>query len=133
MVVWNYRYRTTGIPVRERTNKLTSSNGNGKRISNHWYLVSSHGSVLFYIAVHPDCTIRKIADEMALTQRTVWGLIGDLRRADMLNVRREGRRHHYTVNLNATFKHPTLTGLPLRTIMGELVQNHGGQRDANYA
>ena len=99
-------------------------NGNGKHIINHWYLVSSHGAVLFYIAVHPDCTIREIADDMSLTQRTVWGLIGDLRRADMLTVRREGRRHHYTVNLNATFKHPTLTGLPLRTIMGELVENH---------
>lgn len=91
-------------------------------IDNHWYLVSSHGSVLFYIAVNPDCTIRQIADEMSLTQRTVWGLIGDLRRADMLHVRREGRRHHYTVNLDARFKHPTLEGIPLRAIMSELVQ-----------
>src|SRR5207244_5734745 len=51
-------------------------------IQNHWYLVSSHGAVLFYIAVYPECTIRQIADEMALTQRTVWGLIGDLRRSE---------------------------------------------------
>jgi len=99
-------------------------NGSGQHIANHWYLVSSHGAVLFYVAVNPDCTIREIADDMSLTQRTVWGLIGDLRRAGMLTVRREGRRHHYTVNLNATFKHPTLTGLPLRTIMGELVEHH---------
>jgi DNA-binding IclR family transcriptional regulator len=99
------------------------NNGHG-HIANHWYLVSSHGAVLFYIAVHPDCTIREIADDMSLTQRTVWGLIGDLRRADMLNVRREGRRHHYTVNLDATFKHPTLNGLSLKTIMGELVERH---------
>lgn len=110
-------------------------NGNTKHIANHWYLVSSHGSVLFYIAVHPDCTIREIADDMALTQRTVWGLIGDLRRAEMLNVRREGRRHHYTVNLAATFKHPTLKGLPLKTIMGELVLKHARSRDreSSYA
>jgi len=99
-------------------------NGSAQHIANHWYLVSSHGAVLFYVAVNPDCTIREIADDMSLTQRTVWGLIGDLRRAGMLTVRREGRRHHYTVNLNATFKHPTLTGLPLRTIMGELVEHH---------
>ena len=99
-------------------------NGNGQHIPNHWYLVSSHGAVLFYIAVHPDCTIREIADDMSLTQRTVWGLIGDLRRAEMLDVRREGRRHHYTVNLEASFKHPTLDGFPLRTIMGELIERH---------
>jgi DNA-binding IclR family transcriptional regulator len=98
-------------------------NGN-PQVSNHWYLVSSHGAVLFYIAVHPDCTIREIADDMSLTQRTVWGLIGDLRRADMLTVRREGRRHHYTVNLDAQFKHPTISGLPLRVLMSELVENH---------
>ena len=44
----------------------------GNSIANHWYVVSSHGAVLFYIAVNPDCTIREIADEMSLTQRTVW-------------------------------------------------------------
>ncbi|MEX0683616.1 MAG: winged helix-turn-helix domain-containing protein [Dehalococcoidia bacterium] len=101
-----------------------STIGNGNPISNHWYLVSSHGAVLFYIAVNPDCTIREIADEMSLTQRTVWGLIGDLRRAEMLDVRREGRRHHYTVNLNAHFKHPTVQGVTLRTIMADLVAEH---------
>ncbi len=91
-------------------------------IANHWYVVSSHGAVLFYIAVNPDCTIRGIADDMSLTQRTVWGLIGDLRRADMLDIRREGRRHHYTVNLEAAFRHPTLDGITLNTVMAELVQ-----------
>ena len=94
----------------------------GNAIANHWYVVSSHGAVLFYIAVNPDCTIREIADDMSLTQRTVWGLIGDLRRADMLDIRREGRRHHYTVNLKAAFKHPTLDGITLHTVMAELVQ-----------
>jgi len=90
-------------------------------VHSHWYLVSSHGAVLFYVAVHPECTIRQIADDMALTQRTVWGLIGDLRRAEMLNVRRDGRRHHYTVNLDAPFRHPILTDLTLRTVLGRMV------------
>jgi len=97
---------------------------NGVAVVNHWYLVSSHGSVLFYIAVNPGCTIRQIAEDMSLTQRTVWGLIGDLRRADMLHVRREGRRHHYTVDLDAEFKHPILNGLKLRLILSELIRRH---------
>ncbi|HEV8575394.1 MAG TPA: winged helix-turn-helix domain-containing protein [Dehalococcoidia bacterium] len=114
-------------------------NKNSTMIHNHWYLVSSHGSVLFYIAVHPECTIRQIADEMALTQRTVWGLIGDLRRAGMLNVRRDGRRHHYTVNLDAPFRHPILKDLTLRVVLGELVDRISGnshrfsQREAGVA
>lgn len=90
-------------------------------IANNWYLVSSHGAILFYIAVRPDCTISDIADAMSLTRRTVWGVIGDLRRAGMVYVRKEGRCHHYTVNLEASFKHPVLDGVNLRIILGELV------------
>jgi DNA-binding transcriptional ArsR family regulator len=103
---------------------LVMTSSNGVTVNGHWYLVSSHGSILFYIAVHPECTIREVADGMSLTQRTVWGLIGDLRRAGMLAIRREGRRHHYTVNLDAPFKHPTIQGLTLRSVLGEIVGRH---------
>ena len=101
----------------------------GASVTNHWYVVSSHGALLFYIAVHPGCTIREIAEEMSLTQRTVWGLIGDLRRADMLTVSREGRRHHYTVNLDAAFRHPILQGISLRAVLGEVVNRYARQTD----
>jgi DNA-binding IclR family transcriptional regulator len=102
---------------------------NGTAIHNHWYLVSSHGAVLFYVAVNPGCTIKQIAEDMSLTQRTVWGLIGDLRRADMLRVRREGRRHHYTVNLDAPFRHPVIKGIALRSVLGELVEQLADERE----
>jgi DNA-binding transcriptional regulator LsrR (DeoR family) len=100
---------------------------NGTQIQNHWYLVSSHGAVLFYVAVHPGCTIREIAEQMHLTQRTVWGLIGDLRRAEMLNISRQGRRHHYTVNLDADFRHPIIKGISLRAVLGEIVEQTSRQ------
>lgn len=90
-------------------------------IENHWYLVSSHGAILFYVAVNPECTIKEIAEAMSLTRRTVWGVIGDLRRGGMLHIRKEGRRHHYTVNLDAPFKHPVLNGFSLRLVLGQLV------------
>lgn len=95
---------------------------------NNWYLVSSHGAILVYIAVAPGCTINGIADAMSLTRRTVWGVIGDLRRANMLRVRNEGRRHHYTVNLDGPFKHPVVNGVSLRVVLGELVAR--AQREA---
>src|SRR2546428_11451255 len=102
---------------------------NGNSVQNHWYLVSSHGAVLFYVALNPGCTIREIAEGMSLPQRTVWGLIGALRRAEMLQVRRDGRRHHYTVNLDAQFRHPVITGISLRTILGDVVQQHARDRE----
>jgi hypothetical protein len=43
----------------------------------------------------------------------------------MLNVRRDGRRHHYTVNLDAPFRHPILNDLTLRTVLGGLVESSG--------
>jgi hypothetical protein len=91
---------------------------------NNWYLVSSHGAVLFLIALRPGCTIKDISQTMCLTERSVWGLIGDLRRGDMLNVRRVGRRHYYYVNLDATFEHPVLKNFPLRAILGDLVSRY---------
>ena len=97
-------------------------------LENNWYLVSSHGAILFYVAVNPDCTISEVADAMSLTRRTVWGVVGDLRRAGMLDVRREGRRHHYTVNLDGPFKHPVLNGVTLEVILGELVARTTKQR-----
>ncbi|HEU4758390.1 MAG TPA: hypothetical protein VFT91_00250 [Dehalococcoidia bacterium] len=91
-------------------------------VERQWNLLSSHGAVLFFIAANPDCTINGIAEGMALTQRTVWGTIGDLRRADMLHVRKKGRRQYYSVNLNAPFRHPVINHVSLNDVLRELVE-----------
>jgi hypothetical protein len=70
--------------------------------------------------MHPGTTIKDLADAFFLTRRTIWGLVGDLRRAGTLRVRKEGRRHHYTVNLEAPFIHPCLHGVTLREVLGRL-------------
>ena len=90
-------------------------------IENNWYLVSSHGGILFYIAVRPDCTITEIAGAMSLTRRTVWGVIGGLRRRSMIKVRKDGRNRRYTVNLDGPFLHPVISGVNLRVVLGDLV------------
>jgi hypothetical protein len=89
---------------------------------NEWYLVSSHGSILFYVAAKQDCTIRDIAEALCLTRRTVWGIVGDLRRAGMILVRKNGRRHHYSVNLDGPFRHPTIKGYALRHVLGAFIK-----------
>ncbi len=97
--------------------------------NNAWYHVSSHGSVLFCIAAHPDCTTSEVADTLSLTRRTIWGIIGDLRRAGMLRVRKEGRRHHYSVNLDAELRLPFLRGHTLRAILGQLPKQSGRREE----
>ena len=96
------------------------------RAVNQWYHCSSHGIVLIQIAANPDCTIREIAGGLSLTRRTVWGIIGDLRQRGMLNVRKNGRRHHYTVNLDAPFLHPSVTGYTLGDVLGGFARRRLG-------
>ena len=88
-----------------------------------WYVVSAHGSILFYIAMHPGCTAEEIAETMHLTRRTVWGLVGDLRRAGMLSVRRSGRYHFYRVNEEAEFPHPAIKGVTIGTVVNALLRD----------
>lgn len=98
---------------------------------NGWYIWSSHGVVLFHIALHPGCTVAEIADELCLTQRTIWGAIGDLRRADMLEVERRGRRHFYSVNMDAAFRAPAINSVTLGTLFGALEGNGNGTNGAH--
>ncbi len=54
--------------------------------------------LLLYIGLRPGCTVAEMSEGLSLTTRTVYGTLGDLREAGLLNVRREGHRHHYSVN-----------------------------------
>lgn len=90
------------------------------RIASEWHHCSSHGAVLMHIAANPHSTIREIADALCLTKRTVWGIIGALRRCGQIHVIRIGRSHHYYVNMDAAFLHPTITGVKLGALVGGL-------------
>jgi hypothetical protein len=82
-----------------------TSQRTGRRIASNWTLLTSHGLVLLYVASKPDATIRQIAGELELSERRVADIILDLSSADLLTVRREGRRNHYTLNPDARFRH----------------------------
>ena len=84
--------------------------GDPNLVERQWYVLSSHGIVLLYISLYPDSTIRDIAEALFLTRRTIWGIVGDLRKAGMIHVRKEGRRHHYSLNFDARLRHPIFEG-----------------------
>ena len=89
-------------------------------------IFSARGRVLIHIAVHPDCTIPDLTQALCLTSRTIWGHIGDLRRAEMLRVRKEGRCHHYAANLDAPLLHLTVKGYILYDVLHRLVERVRG-------
>jgi hypothetical protein len=61
-------------------------------------LLSTHGSVLAAITRRPAARVRDIAEELALTERTVQGAIADLVRDGYVARVRVGRRNHYILH-----------------------------------
>jgi predicted DNA-binding transcriptional regulator YafY len=89
-----------------------------------WSLLSSHGVVLFYLATHPDSTLRDLSQQVGLTERTVYRVIHDLSTADMVHTRKVGRRNSYVVNPEAHFVQPMFAHLQVGALIGAL---YGGR------
>jgi predicted transcriptional regulator len=49
---------------------------------------------------------REIAQEVGISERAVQGIIGDLVAAGYVIRERDGRRNHYTINLDGDLRHP---------------------------
>ena len=86
----------------------------------HWSLLSPHGLVLFFLAMNEDSTLREIAQRVGVTERTVYTVIRDLSRADMVRTARAGRRNSYTVNGEAHFVHPIFAHLRIGNFLDTL-------------
>lgn len=87
-----------------------------------WSLLSPQGHVLLYIALCPDSTTKDIARAVGRTERQIWSNIQSLKEGGMLRLRRNGRRHHFTINFDAPLLHPTIEGLSLRSLMKGAVE-----------
>ncbi len=92
-----------------------------------WSLVSSHGSVLLYVAANPACSARDMARAMRLSCSTVQRIADDLRSANMLTVSRDESQDRYAVNLEAEAPLPALAGIRLGTILTRVGRNGAGQ------
>lgn len=85
-----------------------------------WSLLTAHGLVLFYVALNPDVTLREVSQRVGLTERTIYSVIKDLSEANMVSVRKEGRRNFYTVNAEAHFAHPIFAHLRVGAFLDAL-------------
>jgi Uncharacterized protein conserved in bacteria (DUF2188) len=87
-----------------------------------WSLLSPQGQALFYIALCPDSTAKEIARAIGRTERQIWRIIQNLKEGGMLHLRKNGRRHHFTINFDAPLLHPTIEDLSLRAFMEGAVE-----------
>ncbi|HEX9260061.1 MAG TPA: ArsR family transcriptional regulator [Acidimicrobiales bacterium] len=73
-----------------------------------WGFLTNHAKVLLHIAKDPNARLRDLANELALTERTAFGIVVDLTKAGYLVKEKEGRRNRYHVQSH----------LPLRDSIG---------------
>ena len=76
--------------------------------------------MFFHLLEHPDATIRRVADDLDLAERTIVGVLGDLREEGYLLVRKEGRHNIYRANTEGPMKRPEHAGYTMREFFAHI-------------
>ena len=86
----------------------------------HWTLFTNHAAIFIHLLENPEATIRSTADELGLAERTVVGVLQDLRREGYLLVRREGRNNVYQMNPGGLMKRPEHEGYTFQEFLAHV-------------
>ena len=66
-------------------------------MSREWSFLTNHGRVLLLLARDPAARLRDIASELAITERTAYGIVTDLTEAGYVLKDKDGRRNRYQI------------------------------------
>jgi DNA-binding IclR family transcriptional regulator len=70
-----------------------------------WTFLTNHARALVYIAHDEGLRLRDLADSLGVTERTVFGIVGDLTDAGYVVKEKVGRRNRYRVQHNLPLRH----------------------------
>jgi len=108
--------------------KIGSKNSQADEFS----FLTNHAFVLIQIARNPRATLRQIARETKLTERTVYKIVRDLEKADYIVKHRDGRRNSYSLNEDVLLSHRLLGELTVAQLADRLgslaTARQGGER-----
>ena len=96
--------------------KIRSKNAEADEFS----FLTNHAFVLIQVARNPHATLREIARETTLTERTVYKIVRDLETADYIVKHRDGRRNSYSLNENVLLGHRLLGELTVAQLADRL-------------
>jgi predicted transcriptional regulator len=85
---------------------MASQEPTSKGRRREWTFLSNHAHVLVCIDRDPTIRTRDIAAAVGITERATQAIVSDLVESGYLTREREGRRNHYTVVVDAPFRHP---------------------------
>jgi DNA-binding transcriptional ArsR family regulator len=70
-----------------------------------WTFLTNHSHVLISLAANGNLRVRDIAEQVAITERAVLKILGELEEAGIITRTREGRRTHYTIHRDCHLRH----------------------------
>jgi DNA-binding transcriptional ArsR family regulator len=86
-----------------------------------WTLLSNYTYVLLCLARDPHTRIRDVADKVGITERAAMRIVTKLEEAGILTHEREGRRNHYTINLDKPLRHRLGAHCTIGTLLAALM------------
>ena len=88
----------------------------------NWTFLTSHGIVFLRIVRSPEDTVRRIADELGLAERTVASILADLRDDGYVTVGKKGKFNVYSVNPGLPMRHPSHARYTVRDFFAALAE-----------
>ena len=82
-----------------------------------WTFLTNHAHAVITLLREPDIRVRELAIEVGITERAILRILGELEHGGVVSKTREGRRNHYTVNLDAPLRHPLEAHCSLRDLV----------------
>jgi len=71
-----------------------------------WTYLTNHTHVLVCLARKPDCTVRELALQVGVTERSIQRILSDLEEDGAVRRIRDGRRNRYDIDLGNKLRHP---------------------------
>jgi DNA-binding Lrp family transcriptional regulator len=72
-----------------------------------WTFLTNHAQVLLCIARDPGIRLRDIADRVGITERSAYGIVGDLAEAGYIVKEKTGRRNRYQIQAHLPLPEPS--------------------------
>ena len=82
-----------------------------------WTFLTNHAHVLVALHRDPDARIRDLAAAVGITERAVQSILGDLEGSGYVERERTGRRNHYRIRSDLTFRHPAEASEPIGALL----------------
>lgn len=87
-----------------------------------WTFFSNHAHVLICIARNPDVRLSDLAGQVGIGERAIHRIVHDLIDAGYVQVRKEGRRNVYEIDLDRSLRHPLESHRHLRAVIAPLLE-----------